>query len=184
MNENQRLGVTPMYESLAKKMKLKFVVVNPYHPDKDDVKMLKQLDLLVIAPGYEERVRDNYSGELIEAGVRTFSQLKESVKKIAETVNCFDEDKTKALLSEIDKLIAMYKDRTKSARAIKPLTPMIKQMVQDLDIPVNENGITAAPDYIKTDAQIQVPTHQPYDMDLIERIRERYDALLGGLKNR
>jgi segregation and condensation protein B len=32
------------------------------------------------------------------------------------------------------------------------------------------------------EAQIQVPTHQPYDMDILERIEERYKALLDGLE--
>jgi segregation and condensation protein B len=31
------------------------------------------------------------------------------------------------------------------------------------------------------EAEIQVPTHQPYDMDILERIKERYEAILKGL---
>jgi segregation and condensation protein B len=181
MKERKRLGVTPMYRSLAERMGLDFAVVNPYKPYKNDIQLMKRLDLLVIAPGYEERAKEHYSGELIEAGIRTFTQLKVSINLIAEKSGRFDPEKTHALQEEIDSLLANYRERAKGARPIKPLSPMIEEIALDLDIPADENGISAAPDYKELEAKIQVPTHQPYDMDIIERIRERYEALLKGL---
>ncbi len=78
LKDRKLVGVSPMYESLALRLGLDFIVVNPYHPQADDLERLEEIDLLVLAPGYAERVRDHYSGEMIEAGVRTLSQLKES----------------------------------------------------------------------------------------------------------
>jgi len=183
MKERKRLGVTPMYRSLAERMGLEFAIINPYKPYKNDIQLMKRLDLLVIAPGYEERAKEHYSGELIEAGVRTFSQLKESINLIAEKSGRFDPEKTEALLAEIDTFLADYRERAKGARPVKPLSPMIEEIALDLGIPTDENGITAAPDYKELAAEIQVPTHQPYDIDIIERIGERYEALLRGLKD-
>ena len=183
MKERKWLGVTPMYKSLAERMGLEFAVVNPYKPYKHDIQLMKRLDLLVIAPGYEERAKEHYSGELIEAGVRTFSQAKDSINLIAEKSGRFDPEKTEALLEEINSLLEEYRERAKGARPIKPLSPMVEEIALDLGIPTDENGISAAPDYKELEAKVQVPTHQPYDMDIIERIKERYEALLKGLTN-
>lgn len=184
MKERKRLGVTPMYRSLAERMGLEFAVANPYKPYKNDIQLMKRLDLLVIAPGYEERAKEHYSGELIEAGVRTFTQLKESINLIAEKSGRSDPEKTQALQEEIDTILANYRERAKGARPVKPLSPMIEEIALDLGIPTDENGIVAAPDYKELVAKIQVPTHQPYDLDIIERIKERYEALLRGLKEK
>ncbi len=181
MKEKKRLGVTPMYRSLAERMGLEFAVVNPYKPFKNDIQLMKRLDLLVIAPGYEERAKEHYSGELIEAGIRTFTQAKDSINLIAEKSGRFDPEKTTSLHEEIDSLLIEYREKAKGARPIKPLSPMIEEIALDLGIPTDENGISAAPDYKELEAKIQVPTHQPYDMDIIERIKERYEALLKGL---
>lgn len=181
MKERKWLGVTPMYKSLAERMGLEFAVVNPYKPYKNDIQLMKRLDLLVIAPGYEERAKEHYSGELIEAGIRTFSQAKDSINLIAEKSGRFDPEKTESLLEEIASLLEEYRERAKGARPTKPLSPMIEEIALDLGIPTDENGISAAPDYKELEAKIQVPTHQPYDMDIIERIKERYEALLKGL---
>jgi segregation and condensation protein B len=180
MKERKWLGVTPMYRSLAERMDLEFAVANPYKPYKNDIQLMKRLDLLVIAPGYEERAKEHFSGELIEASVRTFTQLKDSINLIAEKAGRSDPEKTGALHAEIDSLLAGYRERATGARPIKPLTPMIEEIALDLGIPTGENGITTAPDYRELEAEIQIPTHQPYDMDIIERIKERYEALLNG----
>lgn len=179
--EGRRLGVTPMYRSLAERMGLEYDVVNPYQPNKNDIQAMKGLDLLVIAPGYAERAREHYSGELIEAGVRTFTQLKESIRLIAEMAGSADPAKAASLLEEVDAVLAGYRERAIGARPIKPLSPMIEEISLDLGISTDEKGIPAAPDYKGVEAEIQVPTHQPYEMDIIERIRERYEALLKGV---
>ena len=61
------------------------------------------------------------------------------------------------------------------------MTPMIEDMARDLRIPLHEEGVTAAPDYANLEASIIVPTHQPYEMDVVERIKQRYESLLTGL---
>ncbi len=180
MTEETRLGVTPMYESLARRMGLEFVVVNPYKPYRDDLEKLKEIDLLVVAPGYAERVQEHYSRDLLEAGVRTFSQLKDSAEEIAGKAGRIDEKVKEELFAEIDELLDRYRERARGAPPINPLTPMIRDIADELEIPVNDDGITAAPDYAEMEAQIEVPTHQPYDMDILERVKQRYVALLDG----
>ena len=181
MKDRKRLAVTPMYRSLAERMGLDFSVVNPYKPYKNDIQKMKRLDLLVMAPGYAERAREHYSGEVIEAGVGTFTKLKESIDLIAEKATGADPAKTGSLLEEIDSLLAGYRERAGGAKPIKPLSPMIEEIALDLGISVDKGGVSAAPDYAGIAAEIQVPTHQPYEMDIIERIRERYEAILKGL---
>lgn len=181
MEENKRLAVTPMYRSLAERMGLDFSVVNPYNPYKNDIQKMKRLALLVIAPGYLDRARENYSGEVIEAGIRTFTQLKESIDLIAGKLGGADPAKTASLIEEIDSLLADYRERARGAKPIKPLSPMIEEIALEMGISTSEDGISAAPDYAVIEAEIQVPTHQPYEMDIIERIRERYEAILKGL---
>jgi segregation and condensation protein B len=58
---------------------------------------------------------------------------------------------------------------------------MIEDMAKDLRIPVQGDGVTAGSDYANHPASIIVPTHQSYEIDILERVKQRYDALLGGL---
>jgi len=55
---------------------------------------------------------------------------------------------------------------------------MIEEIARDLRIAVQEDGLRAAPDSAKMDADIQVPAHQPYDMDILERVVQRYESIL------
>lgn len=178
LRSSQILGVTRMFESLALRLGLEYAVVNPYKPEDGDLELLKDLKILVAAPGYADQIRRHYSGELIEAGVRTFSQLKESAEKICMACG---QGKIEELAAEIDGLLQDYRERADNAKALKPLTPMIEDMAKDLRIPVKEDGIIACPDYANLPASIIVPTHQPYEMDVVERIKQRYDALIEGL---
>jgi segregation and condensation protein B len=178
MRSSRPLGVTRMYESLAVRLGLDYVVVNPYKPEAEDLKLLKDLRILVAAPGYTVQIREHYSGELIEAGVRTFSQLKESAEKICLASG---QGKIEELAAEIDGLLQGYRVRASNVRAVKPLTPMMEDMARDLRIPARDDGATAAPDYANLESSIIVPTHQPYEMDVVERIKQRYESLLTGL---
>ncbi len=136
---------------------------------------LKEIDLLVLAPGYAARVKENYSGEMLEAGVRTLSQLKESAEMIVQAAGCGD---VEPLAAEVDSLLKKFRKRAKTARAIKPLTPMIEEIARDLRLAVQEDGLRAAPDSALMEAEIQVPVHQPYDMDIVERIVQRCEKIL------
>lgn len=178
IRSSRHIGVTRMYESLAMRLGLDHEVVNPYKPEALDLEKLKGLRILVTAPGYAEKVKEHYSGEIIEAGVRTLSQLKESAEKICLACGKGNMEK---LAAEIDGLLREYRERARSIRAVKPLTPLIGDLARDLWIPEQDNGISAAPDYAKLHASIIIPTHQPYDLDVLERIKQRCVALLTGL---
>ncbi len=169
------VGVTSMYESLALRLGIDFIVVNPYRPEEGDLELLKEIDLLVLAPGYRERVEKIYSGPMLEAGVRTLSQLKESAERICIEAGAGD---VEPLAAEIDSLLARLRERAKAAGSVKPLTPMIEELAKDLRISIQEDGRTAAPDSAGIEAEILVPVHQPYDMDILERIVQRCEKIL------
>ncbi|OPY51868.1 MAG: segregation and condensation protein B [Methanosaeta sp. PtaU1.Bin112] len=177
LQDKKLVGVTPMYESLALRLALDHIVVNPYKPDAVDIERLKEIDLLVLAPGYAGRVRQHYGGQMLEAGVRTLSQLKESAERICLESGSGD---VEPLAAEVDSLLKRFRQKAKSRRAIKPLTPMIEELARDLRLSVQEDGLTAAPDSSGIEADILVPVHQPYDMDILERIVQRCEKILGG----
>lgn len=177
LQDKKLVGVSPMYESLALRLALDYIVVNPYKPEADDLERLKEIDLLVLAPGYAERVRQNYSGQMLEAGVRTLTMLKESAERICQESGNGD---VEPLAAEIDSLLKRFRQRAKTARAIKPLTPLIGEMARELRLVVQEDGLTVAPDSAGLEADILVPLHQSYDMDILERIVQRYEKILGG----
>jgi segregation and condensation protein B len=174
--KNKKLvGVSPMYESLAMRLGLDFITVNPYKPMPEDLERLKEIELLVLAPGYREKAKEHYSGEMLETSVRTLSQLKEGAEMICQAAGSGD---VEPLAAEVDVLLHRFREKAKVSKAIKPLTPMIDEIARDLRILVQEDGLRAAPDSTKMEAEIQVPVHQPYDMDILERIVQRYEIIL------
>ena len=177
LKDKRLVGVTPMFESLALRLALDYIVVNPYKPEAEDLEKLKEIELLVLSPGYAERVKLHYSGLMLEAGVRTLSQLKESAERICLEAGAGD---VEPLAAEIDSLLKRFRKRANAARPIKPLTPMIEEIARDLRLAVQEDGITAAPDSSGLEAEILVPVHQPYDMDILERIVQRCEKILSG----
>jgi segregation and condensation protein B len=76
-------------------------------------------------------------------------------------------------------LLKRFRQRAKTARPIKPLTPMIEEIARDLRLPVQEDGLSVAPVSAGMKADILVPAHQPYEMDILERIVQRYEKILG-----
>ena len=177
LKDKRLVGVSPMFESLALRLALDYIVVNPYKPEAEDLERLREIDLLVLAPGYAERAKEHYSGQMLEAGVATLSQLKESAERICQEAGAGD---VEPLAAEVDSLLKRFRQRAKTARAIKPLTPMIEEMARDLRLIVQEDGLTVAPASAGMEADIQVPAHQPYEMDILERIVQRYEKILGG----
>ncbi|MHB8120048.1 MAG: SMC-Scp complex subunit ScpB [Methanothrix sp.] len=177
LKDKRLVGVSPMYESLALRLALDYIVVNPYKPEAEDLERLKEIELLVLAPGYAERVKQHYSGQMLEAGVATLSLLKESAERICQESGCGD---VEPLAAEVDSLLKRFRQRAKTARPVKPLTPMIEEIARDLRLPVQEDGLSVAPDSAGMEADILVPAHQPYDMDILERIVQRYEKILGG----
>jgi segregation and condensation protein B len=75
-------------------------------------------------------------------------------------------------------MLQKYRRRAEQARSIKPLTPMIEEIARDLKIAVSDDGLTVAPDSAGMEADILLPAHQPYDMDIVERIVQRYEKIL------
>ena len=176
LKDKRLVGVSPMYESLALRLALDYIVVNPYKPEAEDLERLKEIELLVLAPGYAERVKEHYSGQMLEAGVATLSQLKESAERICQESGCGD---VEPLAAEVDSLLKRFRQRAKTARPIRPLTPMIEEIARDLRLSVQEDGLSVAPDSAGMEADIVVPAHQPYEMDILERIVQRYEKILG-----
>jgi segregation and condensation protein B len=177
LKDKRLVGVSPMYESLALRLALNYIVVNPYKPQVEDLERLKEIELLVLAPGYGKRVKEHYTGQMLEAGVRTLSQLKESAERICQEAGAGD---VEPLASEVDSLLKRFRQKAKTARAIKPLTPMIEEIARDLRLLVQEDGLSVASDSSGLKAEILLPTHQPYQMDILERIVQRYEKILGG----
>ena len=113
LKDKRLVGVSPMYESLALRLGLDYIVVNPYKPEAEDLERLKEIDLLVLAPGYAERAKEHYSGQMLEAGVRTLSQLKESAERICQEAGCGD---VEPLAAEMDSLLKRFRQRAKTAQ--------------------------------------------------------------------
>lgn len=175
LKDKKPIGVTPMYESLGLRLGLDFLVVNAYKPEEDDLEKLNDIELLVIAPGYSDKVREHYSGKVIEASSGTLSQLKESAEKICAECGSGNIEEVAA---EIDALLQGYRERAKSARPVRPLTPIVENIARDLRISIQEEGISVASDCSGLAADVLLPTHQPYDMDILERIKQRYERIL------
>jgi segregation and condensation protein B len=181
IREDKRpVGVTAMYESLAHRLGLCYLVINPYKPEEEDLERLKQIRMLVAAPGYAQEIREHYSGDLIEASVGTLSQLRESARRICLAAG---EGDIEPLAAEIDALLRLYREEARAARSIHPLTAMIEDMAKDLHIPQEPKGVRVAPDYASCKAEVKLPTHQPYQIDILERVKQRYEALLNGLRS-
>jgi segregation and condensation protein B len=132
----------------------------------------------VLAPGNRERVERIYSGPMLEAGVRSLSQLKVSAERICLEAGAGD---VEPLAAEIDSLLSRFRQRAAAARPVHPLTPMIEEMAQDLHLKISDDGPTAAPETAEREADILVPVHQSYDMDILERIVQRCERMLGSL---
>ena len=69
----------------------------------------------------------------------------------------------------------------RGASTSAPYDPLVEEIALVLGVPTVEDASLPPPDYKGLEAEIQVPTHQPYDMDILERIKERYEAILKGL---
>lgn len=180
--KREMIGITPIYESLARRLGIDYVVVNPYRPEDSDIARLREIRLLVASPGYAERIRKHYSGEIIEIGTSTFSKLKEGVERLALLLN--DVPGAEALIGEIDAALKEYRERARGLGPVDPLTPIAREIALDMHLDVREGGVTAAADYTGADAEIIIPTHQESHIDIIERIKQRYDAMLEGLRQR
>lgn len=178
-----RIGVTPMYESLLRRCGIPCVVVDAYNPSADDLAFLSDIRMLVISKGYTEKVRRNFSGEIVEIASTTFDDLLGSIKIIGKYGKKNDVSK---VISELEELKERYRERsrkldTKLHLMVKPASEMAAHILNDLGFTISQTGILVAPDYLGV-GDITFPTHRNAPSDVIERICARYDAILEGLQ--
>ena len=113
LQEKKLVGVSPMYESLALRLGLDFIVVNPYKPEAEDLERLKEIDLLVLAPGYAAAGE----GELLrrDAGGQrshSFSAQRER-RDDRQAAGCGD---VEPLAAEVDSLLKRFRKKGKDGQ--------------------------------------------------------------------
>ncbi len=187
------IAVTPMCESLMQMCGIKdYFVANAYSPSKEELSRLLEADIVIISAGYSETVRQHCDGEILEVHSTTFEDLVEAISLLAEEVP--DEVDPKTVKDSIQKIKELREKYVSSAvlieKKVKPATPMVSKIVNDLSIGISTHGILIAPDYgaskngVKIDkgAQIFIPTHRNLDGDLLQRVCQKYDSLIEDLK--
>ena len=180
-----RIGVTPMYESLMGRCGIPYVVVNAYNPSANDLALFGDIRLLVISKGYTDKVKQHFSGEIIEIASATFDDLIGSLSAISRYGKKRDVSK---VLSELEELKERYHERsrklnTKLEVRAKPATEMAAHILNDLGFAISQTGILVAPDYLGI-GDITFPTHKDAPDDVIARICARYDAILDSFDER
>ncbi|MEA1985377.1 MAG: SMC-Scp complex subunit ScpB [Euryarchaeota archaeon] len=183
------VGFTPMYASLAQMCGIRdHKVINAYHPTEEELDELADVYKLVVSRGYGEDISKYYDGEIIEVGSTTFDDL---VEAIGVLENVSDPDQAQQALEHIHDLKEGYVSKAMMiSMKVRPATDMVARIVKDLHIGVSADGVVIAPDYgqssegvkIGEDADILVPTHGDPDVDLIERVRRKYDTVVEELK--
>jgi segregation and condensation protein B len=109
-----RIGVTPMYGSFLQRCGVPHIVVGAYNPSADDRALFSDIQVLVISKGYTDRVRGNFSGEVIEIASATFDDLLESVKAIGKYGR--KNDVSKAVI-ELEELKERYREKSRKLNA-------------------------------------------------------------------
>jgi segregation and condensation protein B len=185
----QGIGVTPMYESLMGLCGIsEYEVVNPYNPTDEENDRIQDLGVIVLSKGYEERVSKYFDGRIIEVQATTFEDLINSINILAEYGS---KTKVKDSIDHISELKDEYIEKTYSISAkVAPQTEMVSRIINELKLGISGDGVKIAPDYgtssegkeIGAGADILIPTHKNAEMDVIKRICQRYDAVIGGLK--
>ncbi|GFO97211.1 condensin subunit scpB [groundwater metagenome] len=185
----QGIGVTPMFESLMGLCGIaEYQVVNPYSSIDEERDQLAELGVLVISKGYKERVGGYFDGRIIEVSATTFNELINSINLLAEYGSS---RKVKESQEHISGMKDEYIEKTYSiTRKVAPETEMISKMINELRLGISSDGVRIAPDYgmssdgkeIGVGAAVLVPTHKNAEMDVLMRLRQRYDAVIEGLK--
>ncbi len=183
------IGVTPMYESLMEMCGItEYKVINAYDPTEEELDILEDVYKLIVSKGYAEKVSKHYSGEIIELRSSTFDDLVDSIKQLE---NVADKDKVRSSLEEIAEMKAKYVSKALViSKKVRPATEMVARIVSDLRLGISSSGILIAPDYgtssegidVSGGADILIPTHRMVDMNLLERVCRKHDAVIEGLK--
>ncbi len=184
----QGIGVSPMYESLMRLCGITdYIVIKPYSPSEEELARIKELGVLIISKGYKERVSVYFDGRIIEIQATTFEDLINSINIVAE----YGSRKTaRESIDYIAGLKLRYIEKANFITAkVMPQTEMISRIINELGLGISGAGIRIAPDYgtssegkeIGCGADILIPTHSNAKMDIVERICDRYDAVIDGL---
>ena len=184
----QGIGVSPMYESLMALCGIEeYTVVSPYTQAEEE--RLKELGVLIISKGYKEKVGAYFDGRIIEVQATTFEDLITSINMLAEYGS---KRKVKESIEYISELKDEYIDKANFITAkVMPQTEMVSRMINEMGLGISGDGVKIAPDYgtssegkeIGGGADILIPTHKNVELDIVKRICQRYDAVIGGLKN-
>jgi segregation and condensation protein B len=182
------IGVTKGYMSLMFLLGIEdFKVVDPYMPSAEFEQRMKGIGKLVLSKGYGERLAEYFTGEIIEIRAVTFDDLLETLDILYPMGQ---KDKGLEAIERVKKLRSEYLSRSLGVSArVKPATEMVARLIADMKLNVSHDGVLVAPDYglssegvdVSKGADILVPTHQNASDDIIERVCQRYDAILNGI---
>jgi segregation and condensation protein B len=177
-----------MYESLLTYCGIKqFQVSDKLYTSPESVTELNDTTVIIISRGYADRIREHFTGEIIEVSASTFKDLIESMKKLKDIAK---EKTINKKITEITEMREQYIDKTIGlTTAVSPSTNMAVEIAKELRLPISAKGKKLAPDYSITaddidaanGALIQIPTHQK-NIDVIERINERYRSIIDQIK--
>lgn len=167
--------------------------MNAYCPSKEEISRLLEADVLIVTAGYLDTVKQHCDGEILEVRSTTFGDLIEAISLISEELS--DEVDPESVENTLRKIRETREKYVASAmlieKKVKPATDMVSKIVNDLNIRISTEGILIAPDYgtsgegvsIGKGAKILVPTHRSVEGDLLERVYQKYDSIIEGLKN-
>ncbi|MCL2550291.1 MAG: SMC-Scp complex subunit ScpB [Methanimicrococcus sp.] len=195
----KKLAVTEMYESLMRMCGItNYKVVNPYSPTEEDLKILEDTDILVLAKGYADRLLElnpPYGGRVLEMSSTTFGDLIDDIrlveKELGEDFARFGKhSKKEENINDLKELLEIYRNKALMVKTkASPATEMSAKILGELGIGLAADGIIVSPDYKTTSkgkkvkkGEVVFPTHQNGSGNLIKRVCEKYDAVIGGLK--
>ncbi|MDR0767774.1 MAG: SMC-Scp complex subunit ScpB [Methanosarcinales archaeon] len=195
----KRMAVTEMYESVMRMCGItNYKVVNPYQPSENDLQILEETDVLIIAKGYADRLQTldpPYGGTVLEMSSTTFSDLIDNIrlieKELGEDFTRFGKlSKKEENLSDLKELQGIYKNKALMVKSkASPATEMSAKILGELGIGLSVDGIVVSPDYGTSSGgkkikkgEVTFPTHKNQSGNLIKRVCDKYDAVIGGLR--
>lgn len=195
----KRLAVTEMYESLMRMCGItNYKVVNPYQPSENDLLILEETDILVMAKGYTEKLGElnpPYGGTVLEMSSTTFGDLMDDIrlieKELGEDFKRFGKlSKKEENLNDLKELQEIYRNKALMVKSkASPATEMSAKILGELGIGLSVDGVIVSPDYGTSGSgkkikkgEVTFPTHKSQSGNLIKRVCEKYDAVIGGLR--
>ena len=108
-----------------------------------------------------------------------------SIIDALETLSAYgSKKKVKKLKYEIEQLKSGLQERaSRIGLRVHPMSEMIEEMSNELGLELSKRGVRVAPDYMRANAEIRIPTHQDTSDEPIKEITERYETLLKALES-